>query len=247
MLKLVSINAEWGKHHETIFPFLEKEKPDVLCLQEIFQDELPIYEKLTGMKGFFKPECLFPVSGDNSTKKLFGPAILTKYETQFGFKYIVGDESNIPEFSKPEDSFKERNITNIVLVWGDIKSPDGLVYKIATTHFTWTPEGETTDYQIEDTVKLVKFLEEDLGSFIFVGDLNAPRGKEAFSMLAEKFKDNIPEEYDSSLDDEIHRLKGSKRYVVDGLFSTKEYLLSNVKLISGISDHRAIVADIIKV
>ena len=245
-MKLISINAEWGKHHETIFPFLEREKPDVLCLQEIFQDELPIYEKLTGMKSFFKPECLFPVSGDNSVKKLFGPAILTKYETQFGFKYIVGDESTIPFFML-KDSLKDRNITNIVLIWGDVKKEDGSIYRIATTHFTWTPEGETTDYQMEDTTNLIRFLEEDLGGFILVGDLNAPRGKEAFSMIAEKFKDNIPEEYDSSLDDEIHRLKGSKSLMVDGLFSTKEYLLSNVKLMSGVSDHRAVVANIAKI
>lgn len=247
MIKLISINAEWGKHHETIFPFLEKEKPDILCLQEIFEDELPIYEKLTGLKGYFKPECFFPVSGDDSNKKLFGPAILTRYETEFNFKYIVGDDNNIPDFAKPEDSYKERNITNIVLIWANIKAEDESMYKIATTHFTWTPEGLITKYQMEDMGELIKFLEEDLNKFVLVGDLNAPRGQEAFSLLAEKFKDNIPEEYDSSLDDEIHRLKGSKKLMVDGLFSTPEYLLSNVRLISGVSDHRAVVANITKI
>lgn len=247
MIKLISINAEWGKHHETIFPFLEKERPDVLCLQEIFQDELPIYEKLTGMKGFFKPECFFPVSGENSTKKLFGPAILTKYDSNFDFKYIVGEENDIPNFAKPEDSYKERNITNIVLIWGDIKAEDGSIYRIATTHFTWTPEGATTEYQMEDIRKLKNTLEEKLQNFVLVGDLNAPRGQEAFDLLAKNFKDNIPLEYDSSLDDEIHRLKGSKRYVVDGLFSTPIYSLSNVRLESGMSDHRAVVAFIEKV
>lgn len=247
MIKLISINAEWGKHRDTIFPFLEKEKPDVLCLQEIFEEELPLYEKLTGMKWYFKPQSLFPVSGNGSTKKLFGPAILTKEELNFHYKYVVGTEDLIPEFSKPEDLYKERNITNIVLIWGDIKSEDRSIYKIATTHFTWTPEGLTTEYQMEDMRSLVKILKEDLIEFVLVGDLNAPRGKEAFSMLAEEFKDNIPEEYDSSLDDEIHRLKGSKKLMVDGLFSTPEYLLSNVRLVSGVSDHRAVVANITKV
>jgi exonuclease III len=32
-MKLININIEGDKHFDTVIPFLEKEKPDVLCLQ----------------------------------------------------------------------------------------------------------------------------------------------------------------------------------------------------------------------
>ena len=69
---------------------------------------------------------------------------------------------------------------------------------------------------------------------------------EAFDRIARKYKDNIPKKYKTSLDQNLHRVKGLQ-YMVDGLFTTPGYKASNVKLVDGVSDHVAIVADIEKV
>jgi endonuclease/exonuclease/phosphatase family metal-dependent hydrolase len=77
---------------------------------------------------------------------------------------------------------------------------------------------------------------------ILCGDFNAPRGGEIFKMLADKYKDNIPPEYDSSLDTELHRIGKIKKLMVDGLFTTSAYIVSDVKLSEGVSDHKAVTA-----
>jgi hypothetical protein len=75
--------------------------------------------------------------------------------------------------------------------------------------------------------------------------MNAPRGKESFSRLAKKYKDNIPPEYKTSIDQNLHKVKGIQ-FMVDGLFTTPSYKASDVKLVDGVSDHMAVVAEITK-
>mgnify|MGYP003518349091 FL=1 len=90
-----------------------------------------------------------------------------------------------------------------------------------------------------------------MGEFIITGDFNAPRGRETFAIFAEKFKDNIPLSYESSLDTKFHRSpeirSGERKNMVDCLFSTPSYFITDVKLIEGVSDHKAIVAFLEKV
>lgn len=234
-------------HHDTVLPFLEKEQADVVCIQELFEDDLPMYEKSLNMKGFFKPMCYFEsfTKGDGK-QHLLGPAIFTKYEViKFDYKYIFGTEDSIPLFDKPVDSTKERNNTNILVIWVDI-SISGQIYRVATTHFTWTPKGLSTQYQKEDTLRLLEVLKNNTLDFILVGDFNMPRGGENFKMIADTYKDNIPLEYDTSIDPNLHRVKNLKR-MVDGLFSTKEYEVKDVKFVEGISDHKAVVALVEKI
>jgi hypothetical protein len=44
----------------------------------------------------------------------------------------------------------------------------------------------------------------------------------------------------------LHRVKGIM-FMVDGLFTTSKYNATNVKLVDGVSDHMAIVANIEKI
>jgi exonuclease III len=247
MIKLISINIQGDMNHDRVIPFLLQQKSDVICLQEFFKEDLEKYEKALNMKSFFKPMFYRDslVRKDGIENKILGVAIFSNYETVFNFSYIFGDDKNTPVFVK-KDSVDERNIANTVLIWGEFKIKDSTYYKISTTHFTLTPYGESTIYQKQDASILIETLEDKLKDFILVGDLNAPRGMETFSMLASKFKDNIPLHYDSSIDPNLHRAKGLK-LMVDGLFSTPEYIVSNVCFVEGISDHKAIVANITKI
>jgi len=83
----------------------------------------------------------------------------------------------------------------------------------------------------------------DLNNIIFCGDFNAPRGRKTWSILSSKLKDNIPDEIMTTVDAKIHRA-GNLMLVVDGLFTSKNYKVTGVRVISGVSDHCAIVANI---
>lgn len=118
---------------------------------------------------------------------------------------------------------------------------DESFYTIATTHFTRTPDGSTSDKQREDLKNLLAITKK-CPELILCGDFNAPRGGEIFGILADMYTDSIPPEYLSSLDPKLHQLRGSKPLMVDGLFTTSEYRATDVKLTVGVSDHMAITA-----
>jgi hypothetical protein len=57
------------------------------------------------------------------------------------------------------------------------------------------------------------------------------------------YKDNVPKEVDSTIDPVLHRAKDI-RYMVDGVFSTPAYKVSEVEVREGVSDHKAILAQV---
>jgi hypothetical protein len=62
-------------------------------------------------------------------------------------------------------------------------------------------------------------------------------------MMASVMKDNIPPEVTTTLDQEIHGVKGLQ-FVVDGMFSQPPYVVNNVRVVTGVSDHCALVGEV---
>jgi len=56
-LKLVSLNIEGSKHLDLVLSFLEREAPDVVCVQELFESDAPLFESRLGMEHAFAPIC----------------------------------------------------------------------------------------------------------------------------------------------------------------------------------------------
>lgn len=247
MIKLISLNIEGDNHidKDRFIPFLKKESPDVLCLQEVFEQDLPRIEKEIRMKTV----CFYPMAGKKSWlssehRGYLGVAILSNHEVSLSEgRYYVGSKDEIPEFKKADDPTQHPNTINLVLTRADISVEDTM-YTICTTHFCWTPEGSVTKYQLDQLDDLF-FALKDIPEFVLCGDFNAPRGKETWNRIASKYTDNIPRECQTSIDQDLHRAPGLM-YVVDGLFTTKEYSAQNVRLIDGVSDHMAVVGIIKK-
>jgi exonuclease III len=244
-MKLISINVEKNLHNETILTFLKKEKPDVVCVQELFTEDFDLFKKELGFDGIFK---LFGYLKSKSyptlTGKGEGIAIFSKNIINSGSVLYFGKEEELVKL--PDDKNFDKEFEKIYsLVWAEIKDTDGATYKFVTTHLPVTKEGESSPFQLEVTEAMLSKL-DSLGELVLCGDMNAPRGRKTFSLLEEGYKDNIPLEYKTSIDKNFHRVKGGLPYMVDGLFTTPEYVASNVKLIDGLSDHMAIVAEITK-
>ncbi len=243
-MKLISLNIETDIHNDAVLEFLKKENPDVFCVQELLEENVSFYENKLNMKCIFRPQIYIYFLGHGGPQnKRVGVGIFAKNILSSGHAYYTGDPATI---EKPfEEYFPiDEKAENHVLLWADIPDTNGKIFRIATTHFTLTEKGESTPWQLETLEMLFKEL-DPLGQFVLCGDMNAPRGRETFNRLAEKYKDNIPPEYLTSLDQKLHRVPGLM-YMVDGLFTTQDYIAENVKLVDGISDHMAIVANILK-
>jgi endonuclease/exonuclease/phosphatase family metal-dependent hydrolase len=242
-LSLVSINVEWDKHHDTVLPFLERTDADIVCIQELPEKDIALYEKAYGGTCIaYAPVCRLQRPEGLMT---ITEAILTRIPAQGEVLYYAGSREAV----RVDDENSDVGVHALILA--DLQK-DGVPYTIATTHFTWSPKGEANDDQRRDQAALFAIL-DSLGEFAFAGDFNAPRGKETFSKFAERYQDNIPPHYETSIDVTLHKTRNNPvenarvgKYMVDGLFTTPQYQASNVRLEFGISDHAAIIATIEK-
>lgn len=235
-VSLISLNIEKDKHLNRVRNFFNDQGPDVICLQEVFERDFETLKRELNMEGVFAP---MAHTGDAGF--ILGVAIFSRFKIiSKEVLYYAGDEKNIPVH---DESNNPKSYNRAVLM-ASIGLENGEIFNIGTTHFTWTYNGEADEFQREDVSRMLSLL-DNKKSFILCGDFNAPRGKEIFSIIASKYKDNIPPEYESSIDPDLHRKK-DLRLMVDGLFSTPDYKAEDVKLVSGVSDHCAMTANISK-
>lgn len=201
MFKLISINIEHEKHIDRVLDFVAREKPDVLCLQEVLERDVPVFEKALDARGVFAPMGILPVAGSHEIMGvgIFSPLPMSNIQSHYYARYGEHLRLWINETAAPTDR---------VLLSAKVIA-DGAPYTIATTHFTWSPDGQTTDRQRRDLSALLAVLSEH-DEILFCGDMNAPRGREMFEEITKRYQDHIPPQYLTSLDPELHRIKGKK-------------------------------------
>lgn len=244
-LRLVSINIERSRHLDRIIPLLHTVKPDVLCVQELEEPDIPKFVEATGLDVVY---CPFGVVQKTSRhvhdNVVEGVAIFALGIRASKSVYYKGS-------AEAARTTTGHLLQNLAVHSVDLER-EGIAYRIATTHFTWVDGGSVSDQQRMDLVRMQNVL-DTMGEFVLCGDFNAPRGGEIFSKLAARYKDNIPPEYVWSIDQSLHRAEqgalqaaalrhGYKGLMVDGLFSTPRYEVTHVRLEDGVSDHMAIVA-----
>lgn len=247
-IKFISVNIEEDKHLDKIEALFLKEKPDVVCLQEINEPDLPFFERLIGRYSAFSPMFLREPHG---TPVPSGVAIVSRLPLEgVAQKPYAGNTGELQLF----DSTSEEtmfNGTRFTLLLGTVEMDDEK-YRIGVTHFVWTPDGSITDFQRIAGKGLFAHLDQE-GDMIFCGDLNAPRGQEMFTQFTDRYTDVIPEKYSTTLDKNLHRVKSPKfeernmhNFVVDGLLISENYHADDVRLEFGVSDHAAVVATLSK-
>jgi endonuclease/exonuclease/phosphatase family metal-dependent hydrolase len=242
-MKVISLNIEGNKHYELVLPFLHTENPDVICLQEVLEDDVNMFfSEFPEMIGTFKPFTYYGSKHEryaSMSGKIFGNLVLAKNAYTTDSFYYWGSEIN----ARVTDELELIDATcrqNYSLVYIKVKADKNKDIVICTTHFPVTEEGESTPHQLEIIEPLSIKLKE-FENFVLCGDFNAPRGGETFGLLTKMYKDNIPEKYMTSLDQNLHRVKGLQ-YMVDGCFSSGDVNVTSVKLCDGVSDHMAVVA-----
>jgi len=235
ILTVATLNIDWKKNLPTVFPFLLRQRADVICLQEVCEDALLDIAEAAGAHYFYAPMC---GGGIHGTLGTVGIAIFSRLPLRRGHAhYYVGDPARIVELD--ERTLESRHATTYrAVVFIEVQKGD-TVYRIANTHFTWTPDGKADEFQRQDLQALLSIL-KNKGEFLLCGDFNAPRGGEIFSTLSRCLKDNVPANCISSLDPERHRVKTP--LMVDGIFSTPGYTVSDATMTFGVSDHAALTA-----
>ncbi|MFZ2200069.1 MAG: endonuclease/exonuclease/phosphatase family protein [Microgenomates group bacterium] len=239
-IKLVSVNIEGQKHLDKIREFLAREKADVVCMMEVFEDTLdglscdyPYVESAWGYLADQDREKV--IEG----RRRWGEVIMSKYPLHNVNKTYLGP------YDKNHLAIHGQDTHAPVLIVADVISPNG-TYKIATVHGTWTKGGLVNERQRSEMGKIIQILSGQ--EVVLCGDFNIPRGNELYKIFAENFKDNIPNEVQTTLDPVLHygnrEEVGRLKFVVDYAWSTKRYKVLEVQIVSGVSDHCALVCTI---
>jgi endonuclease/exonuclease/phosphatase family metal-dependent hydrolase len=241
MLKVITLNIESDNHYDKIFSLFQKEKPDVVCLQEVYQVDMDFFSEKLKMTGYFSPMVNLTTNNKKhrfSDKGLWGVAIFTNLKIiKSNSKTYFGDSKIIPEWTD-----KDPNCPNRVLAWIKILINNQELV-IANTHFTWSGSGAISDLQRQTFTKLLNLIDK-IKPDILCGDFNTPRGSELFDTLTNIYTDNVPENTKTTVDNKIHKAKAEINLVVDGLFTKKTLKTQNPRVVSGVSDHQAVVVEI---
>ncbi len=241
-MKLISLNIEGDKHLDRCIPFLRQESADVVCLQEVFEADLDTIRKGLGMRFEFVPILQINDSfNGKSAKGDWGIALFFKeLPHTVTHTYYANDTSTkgvLPVWDGRSDDIWKQAVILATFESG---------ITIATTHFAWSPKGTSTEYQRAYMKDLINVLSSER-DVVLCGDLNAPRGRATWQMLADIYTDNIPPDVTTTLDQNLHEVSGLQ-YVVDAMFTGGHCVATDVQVIDGVSDHMAIVAriDVVK-
>lgn len=183
----------------------------------------------------------------NTTEE--GVLMATKHAAIFNSFYYYEPEGQLRVFEK--EVWHEtcaQGVVSAEITFNEKK------YHIATTHFTWTQDGETAGQeQITDMLSFIKKVEQ-LPPHVICGDFNIPRNHNyLYEALTAKYTDEIPMHYKSSMDKQLHRLGNDpdkaiifEEFMVDYIFTEQPYVAKDVRLEFGVSDHAAVVATIVQ-
>jgi endonuclease/exonuclease/phosphatase family metal-dependent hydrolase len=232
-MKLVCLNIEGGKHLHRWLPRVRSLAPDIVCLQEVFSSDMPKIANLLQMRITYLPQDYVPRSSFDRMRGCgaIGIAILHKLPASGIASYYYGASEDITAAPQSRRAL-------LVVTF----ESNGLKTHIANLHFTWSHGGKNTREQRRDMKQLLEYSAryQDL---ILCGDFNIPRGTALFSELQSSFTSWVPAHYRSSLDPFLFR-NPSIELVVDHLLTRGTYGCTDVRLLTGCSDHRAIVANL---
>lgn len=253
-LRYVSCNIEGDRHLEArVFPMVKTLQPDFISFQEVFEADFEDIKDTLGMAGDFVPmvnvinqQIHLPARGVLGIAQFWNEACEVQ---EGGYEYYAGadpDTQDLPIFFENENA----NAMRRAVQW-HVVSFGGAEFRFAHTHFTWSPRGEFTADQQRDFQAMQEVL-ADFPDLVLSGDLNSPRRSNAeeqasvFNTLASTYTDNIPAEVVTTIDNNLHKANERIELVVDCLFSSDAYQVTNAQVLDGVSDHMLVTGEIRK-
>ena len=246
-LKIVQLNICRGKHPQAMeFIKANRDKFDAFLLQEVVEHN-QIQLARDFRNAYFVPmtKAWDGISETQGRWTTSGVGIYTNLPmTSVAAHYYVGEYGRLQHLDDTSleciDATKSRVVAVCDIAIGSIG------YRLATTHFTWVPKGEPSDFQRADVWRMAQIL-NGLGEFVFCGDFNFPRGGEIYQKLLAltSLHAAVPARFDNTLDPELHKLNGKVKAMIDHIFvGVVGYEVYDVEQVFGLSDHGAFTAKV---
>jgi len=184
-MKLLQLNVWQGRTIRRALPFLTKQNPDILCIQEVYSSKtephswdafhsLELIQNELGIPHvFFSPLYSFYVAGEKVT---FGNAILSRFPFK-NAKSIFTKGKYIDDISKDELLSNTRNVQSVIL------EIDNFQLKIVNHHAHREPTGAGSEESVLRMRKVVDFIGTTGLPIIIAGDMNVNPSTETAKLL----------------------------------------------------------------
>lgn len=224
---------------DRILDFIYHQAPEVVLLQEVYEGSLERIGNALGGRMVFSRYCNLSLTDRAEEAEGWGVAIGSRLRL-FDVKEHYYDRTPIsPEKIVLNNGSEHAH--SLLLASLRIGSER---FNFGTTHFTWHNRARPSDEQLEDFEKLAVLLDRT-PDVVLTGDFNSPRGHMIFDSLAERYRDNIPADIETTNDTGV-RPEATWRLVIDGFFTSRHYRAENVRMVQGLSDHKGILGEVQK-
>jgi endonuclease/exonuclease/phosphatase family metal-dependent hydrolase len=237
-LELLTLNIEGDRHLDRVCDAISRHLPDVVCLQEVFEADCAQLAA-TGPYQLMHAATAGPNTKRESgavPKGTWGLAVLTRIPVHTQTVISYADASGCRSGQQTSDFRRAVAVTELMC--------NARPFRIATTHFTWSPGGCISEEQRQDFSQLKKIMGHH-PDYLLCGDLNAPRGGELFAKFTDDMAlvDHVPPTVLTTIDAKYHRA-GALELVVDAILATPEYRVGNVRVLDGLSDHKGLMVTV---
>ena len=243
-LKVITLNVWLFRFFDKIVDFLEKEKPDIVLLQEATSGTDQIFDRgLTN--GVERLREVFP-----EYESVFHPIRTYQYDN---FKMWMGCMilSRYPILSTNAHYYYEQLETVTNNNYNNTNFPgllltaklNGIDLQVHTTHFLWSMHPDITDRQRGAVKNLLGLLEKN-NRCIIGGDFNITDDSEIYKTLSRSLISDRPTDVKRTLHPEIHPIGTSKNLAVDFIFHKGKSIIKLESYVPEVpvSDHLPVVA-----
>lgn len=244
-MKIMQINIWAGRMARGLVRYIEKEQPDIICMQEVFGADFSVptpdrmFDILSRLKEasgleheYFSRRYSIDVIGKTAP---YGNAILSRFP--FVSTRVAQIENEIIEHMDTPDEV--RNIINVQIVTVNI---DGEIWTIANHHghHEYDPDGN------DDSVAAMRRVADELqnveGPLVLCGDLNV-RPKSPAMRVFDNWLDDIVVHSDARTT--LARINVDRDIVCDHLLINDKVVVKSFKVDNVIiSDHYPLVAEL---
>lgn len=225
------------RHIKRVLPVLAATDLDVICMQEVPEDMVGRIAERFHASAFYRS--LWKTWCEEfQEERSFGLAVFVRHGAAVHY-----DEFSYHTASSTDQPCPQDRIVQYITV-----EKDSVLYRIGNTHFTWTPDALPNFEQYRDMSALLEVIGDRIADndLILCGDFNAPRGGVIWRKLSLYLHDNIPPHLLTTLDQEYHRASPIF-LVVDGMFTSNHYCVTDIEVVGGISDHMLIAGKVVRV
>lgn len=264
-LTILHLNIERDRHIHNVVELLKAKKPDIVCFQEAFLDDVKNISTELEYTYAFAP---LVVIKNGDTEKEEGSAILSKFPILETNKYRYDDQTSpdVPvrteekiSSASTEERPKDRFLYHSTLLTISLQGDNNTVLTIATTHFPVVDHTTRNlkDHNLDDIQKiaeieqtrayldrLIPLLRSIQQPMVFTADLNNTRGEYIYDTVAHELVDIVPLSVSSTIDPELHRRGHDLELLVDTIMTSPDITVNNFEIIQGASDHKALFASL---